>query len=265
MALPAVIAANALRYVVSGTARKALKKVVEDITKYYATKTKKPTADAIKERAEQILKKAVKDRNKAIPSAGKVEQMKKAGSYAQTSAKPLRLKDSGKVIPKTKTKIGSIPLKTAQQPKPGVVTKARKPKGEYGRKPQQRKKGLGQRTTIGKSKYKQREVPVTGSTPTRGGVSVAERRQALSRVSKIAAAAKRNKGKLLVGAVATGVAVSALKDKGKKKTTTTKTSSKTTTKKNTRTFDRKNFPNPKNLENYMGRRGGINVRKKKKK
>ena len=65
MALPAVIAANALRYVVSGTARKALKKVVEDITKYYATKTKKPTADA------PICKKLFGDINSNI-ATGKI-------------------------------------------------------------------------------------------------------------------------------------------------------------------------------------------------
>jgi len=242
----AVIAANAVRYVVSGSARRALTKVIAEINKHYAKSKRKPTAEAIRDRAKRMVEKGKAERSKLS------KEIKQGGAFSQTSAVPLRLKGSGNVIPKTKTKIGSIPLK-------------RNSKGKYSIKPQPRKKGLGQRTTIGKDKHKQREIPVTGSTSTRGGVSVAERKKALSRVSKIAAAAKRNKGKLLVGAVATGVAVSALKDKGKKKTTTTKTSGKTTTKKSTRTFDRKNFPNPKNLENYKGRRGGINVRKKKKK
>tara|TARA_E500000318_G_scaffold34466_1_gene33751 strand:- start:163 stop:1047 length:885 start_codon:yes stop_codon:yes gene_type:complete len=226
----AVIAANAIKYVVSGSARRALTRVVAELNKHYAKSKTKRSAEAIREKAKRMVQKGIAERSKVS------KEIKQGGAFSQTSNVPLRLKGSGNVIPKTKTKIGSIPLKTAQQPKAGVVTKARKARGEYGRKPQQRLKGLGQRTTIGKNKYKQREIPVTGSTTTKGGASV-------SRVSKIATAAKRNKGKLLVGAAAIGVTAKALnKDTDKKKTTTTK---KTTTKKNTKPFDNKNFPDSK--------------------
>ena len=171
MAGPLVgIAANAIKYVVSGSARRALTRVIAELNKHYAKSKRKPTAEAIRDKAKRMVEKGKAERSKIS------KEIKQGGAFSQTSTVPLRLKGSGNVIPKPRTKIGSIPLKTAHQPKPGAVTKAKKPKGEYGRKPQQRKKGLGQRTTIGKSKYKQREVPVTGSTPTRGGVSVAERK-----------------------------------------------------------------------------------------
>lgn len=225
------IAANAVKYVVSGSARRALTKVIAEINKHYAKSKRKPTAEAIRDRAKRMVEKGKAERSKLS------KEIKQGGAFSQTSTVPLRLKGKGNVIPNTRTKIGSLPLK-------------RDTKGKYSIKPQKRDK-LG-------ANQPRRDLNI----PTKKTTKKTTKRNILGTV---AASAKRNKGKLLVGAVATGVAVSALKDKGKKKTTTTKTSSKTTTKKSTRTFDRKNFPNPKNLENYMGRRGGINVRKKKKK
>lgn len=239
------IAANAIKYVVSGSARRALTKVIAEINKHYAKSKRKPTAEAIRDRAKRMVEKGKAERSKIS------KEIKQGGAFSQTSTVPLRLKGKGNVIPKTRTKIGSIPLK-------------RDSKGKYSIKPEKREM-LGSRKVIG-DKAKNKKLNISGKKNGSEKKVVAKKTTTARNIlGTVAASAKRNKGKLLVGAVATGVAVSALKDKGKKKTTTTKTSSKTTTKKNTRTFDRKNFPNPKNLENYMGRRGGINVRKKKKK
>ena len=201
----AVIASNAIKYVVSGSARRALTKVIAELNKHYAKSKTKRSAEAIREKAKRMVQKGISERSKVS------KEIKQGGAFSQTSTVPLRLKGSGNVIPKTKTKIGSIPLK-------------KDTKGKYSFNPEKREM-LGSRKVIGdKAKNKKKNI-------------------AKKVLGAVGSSAKRNKGKLLVGAVAIGVTAKALnKDTDKKKTTTTK---KTTTKKNTKPSNNKNFPDAK--------------------
>lgn len=216
----AVIAANAIKYVVSGSARRALTRVVAELNKHYAKSKTKRSAEAIREKAKRMVQKGIAERSKVS------KEIKQGGAFSQTSNVPLRLKGSGNVIPKTKTKIGSIPLK-------------KDTKGKYSFKPEKREM-LGSRKVIGdKAKNKRRTIPNSTNKKSDSGKKTTTR----NILGTVAASAKRNKGKLLVGAAAIGITAKALnKDTDKKKTTTTK---KTTTKKNTKPFDNKNFPDSK--------------------
>ena len=239
------LAPLAVKFLASFSARTAAKKVLQEALKKYAKSNTKPPKD-LKEKIKETISIKIKGGTRKIEGGGKFSQKtSNRDAYGLANSKS----PTKNVIPKTKTKVGEIPLKvdkgkfSRKDTKIKTLTK--------GFKKDKRKKEVPYK--VGVSKYKGaagRRKNKTETTATKPKLSLLEK-------------AKRNRAKILgatvttAGVIGSGVAIY----KGTKKPTSAKKTNGVN--KNTGSDNqhmRSNILDKK--RNVLGKRGGINVERK---
>jgi len=228
------LAPLATKFLASLGARKAAKKILEEALKAYAKKKKTPPKDLSKKITNTIANIKSK-RGKEI----------KPQTEIRVSTRDLKKN----VVPKTKTQVGSIPLKTT--------------KGKFSRKDIKIEK-----LTKGFKKDKRKKEPktnapgFTGTPPKAVGGGAKGLKKAAPKLSLLDKA-KKNKGKIIAGTSALGIVGSGVTVfKGVKKNKKLATNggsdnkhiSSSTKPKGSNILDKK--------RNVMGKYGGINLERK---
>ena len=242
----------AVKFLASFSARTAAKKVLQEALKKYAKSKTKPPKD-LKEKITETIKTQREKLSKGSRK-GKVEG---GGKFSQkTSNRDAYGRLDGKsptknVIPKTKTKVGEIPLKVDKGKFSRKNTKTRTLTKGF-KKDNRKKQGVAKTNAPG---FAGRPPKSVGG----GAEGLKKAKPKLSLLEK----AKRNKAKILgatvttAGVIGSGVAIY----KGIKKPTSTKKTNGVN--KNTGSDNRHMRSNVLNKKrNVLGKRGGINVERK---